>query len=160
MVACYNDVGFAAIGAGAWHAKSRLMQAGYVNTISFAAALSFGFAAKKASELAPGIGAETDITLVFKDEHQRLRPDVASKVHELYLEYVPKVHALGDEYIDKVQEFISKPTLQVLNEPLKGVPGGGAQTNLIASEASAETPPENDSEKKNGVKAVANKPVQ
>jgi 20S proteasome alpha/beta subunit len=148
MVACYNDVRFAAIGAGAWHAKSRLMQVGYVNTTSFAAALSFGFAAKKASELAPGIGANTDITLVFKGGHEHLRPDVASKVHELYLEYIPKVHALGAEYIDRVQEFISKPTLQVSNEPPKGVPGGNAQTNESASKPAAETPPGNEAGKK------------
>lgn len=139
MIACYNDVGFAAIGSGAWHAKSRLMQAGYVNTTSFAAALSFGFAAKKAAELAPGIGVNTDITLVFKSGYEHLRPDVANRVHELYLEYIPKVHALGGEYINKVQEFISKPTLQLAGNLSKGVPGGNAQTVEGASTPAAET---------------------
>lgn len=33
IVSCHDDVGFSAIGSGAWHAKSRLMQAGYVNTL-------------------------------------------------------------------------------------------------------------------------------
>ena len=70
VIACYNDVGFAAIGSGAWHAKSRLMQAGYVNTTTFAGALSFTYAAKKASEISPGVGPNTDIMLVFRDNYE------------------------------------------------------------------------------------------
>jgi 20S proteasome alpha/beta subunit len=48
MVSCCDDVGFAAIGSGAWHARSRLMQAGYTNSQRFAAALAMTYAAKKA----------------------------------------------------------------------------------------------------------------
>jgi 20S proteasome alpha/beta subunit len=64
MIACWDDVGFAAIGSGAWHAKSLLMQAGYVNKAIFAPALALTFAAKKASEIALGVGKETDIKIV------------------------------------------------------------------------------------------------
>lgn len=140
MIACYDDVGFAAIGSGAWHAKSRLMQTGYVNTIPFSAALTFAYAAKKAAEVAPGVGLNTDILLVFRNGYEALRPDVANMIHDLYIEYTPKVHALGIEYINKVQEYISKPTLQTANEPPKGVPGGSAQTNEFITSPSAETP--------------------
>jgi hypothetical protein len=56
MVGCSDDVGFAAIGIGAWHAKSRLMQAGYVSRQLFANALAAAFAAKKSAETAPGVG--------------------------------------------------------------------------------------------------------
>jgi 20S proteasome alpha/beta subunit len=47
MISCLNDVGFAAIGIGAWHAKSRLMQAGYNNSLTLAPALAAAFLAKK-----------------------------------------------------------------------------------------------------------------
>ena len=47
IVSCFDDVGFAAIGIGAWHAKSRLMQAGYSNRTAFARAAALTFAAKK-----------------------------------------------------------------------------------------------------------------
>jgi 20S proteasome alpha/beta subunit len=66
MIGCSDDVGFAAIGIGAWHAKSRLMQAGYVNTSIFAPALAAIYVAKKASEIAPGVGTTTDIHVVFR----------------------------------------------------------------------------------------------
>jgi 20S proteasome alpha/beta subunit len=147
IVACYNDVGFAAIGSGAWHARSRLMQAGYVNTTTFSAALSIVFAAKKVAELAPGVGSNTDIALVFTGGHQPLRIDVANKVHELYQEYMPKLNALGIEYINKVQEYISKPSAQAADEEPKGVPGGSAQTNENASQPAAETPRQNEAGK-------------
>jgi len=47
IISCFDDVGFAAIGSGAWHAKSRLMQAGYTNQTVFARAAALTFAAKK-----------------------------------------------------------------------------------------------------------------
>jgi 20S proteasome alpha/beta subunit len=50
-VRSFDDIGFAAIGIGAWHAKSRLMQAGYVNTLTLAPALAATFAAKRRPRL-------------------------------------------------------------------------------------------------------------
>ena len=52
---CFDDIGFAAIGIGAWHAKSRLMQAGYVNTLGLAPALAATFAAKRQQRLHLGL---------------------------------------------------------------------------------------------------------
>jgi hypothetical protein len=54
MIFCSNDVGFAAIGIGAWHAKSRLMQLGYHNNLYFAQALAAIFSAKKAHKFLLG----------------------------------------------------------------------------------------------------------
>jgi 20S proteasome alpha/beta subunit len=51
MIYYLNDVGFGAIGMGAWHAKSRLMQNGYVNTAVYAQALAAAYAAKKVPKL-------------------------------------------------------------------------------------------------------------
>ena len=51
-----------------------LMFAGYTNTTPFAPALCFAFGAKKAAEMAPGVGKDTDITLVFKSGCENLTP--------------------------------------------------------------------------------------
>jgi 20S proteasome alpha/beta subunit len=83
VVNCFDDVGFAAIGIGAWHAKSRLMQFGYTNMARFAPALAAVLAAKKSAEIAPGIGSNTDIHLIFKDAAIRLWPNVATRAEEL-----------------------------------------------------------------------------
>ena len=45
-----------------------MMQAGYVNTFRYYAALGVTFAAKKSAEIAPGVGKATDIHLIRTDQ--------------------------------------------------------------------------------------------
>ena len=52
MTSNMNDLGFAAIGIGSWHARSRSMQSGYVNTAGFSKAITETFAAKRSAEIA------------------------------------------------------------------------------------------------------------
>ncbi len=106
MISCLNDVGFAAIGIGAWHAKSRLMQAGYVNTVTFAPALSAVLAAKKAAEVAPGVGTDTDIHIIFKSNVETLRRDIAIKLLELYESYKNERLSLDQRTVNELQNFI------------------------------------------------------
>jgi hypothetical protein len=65
IVRCYDDVGFAAIGSGSSHALSRLMQVGYSSNVPYVQGLAAAFAAKKAAEIAPGVGKRTDVRLIF-----------------------------------------------------------------------------------------------
>lgn len=65
-VSNYDDVGFAAIGIGASHARSLMMQVGYKRFSVLAPALSLTFISKKVSEAAPGVGEATDIYLVLR----------------------------------------------------------------------------------------------
>jgi hypothetical protein len=108
MVSCLNDVGFAAIGIGAWHAKSRLMQAGYVNMALFAPALAAIFAAKKAAEVAPGVGIATDMHIIFKDRVEPILPDVAAKLSELYESYKNDRLFLEQNAVNELQKFIDQ----------------------------------------------------
>jgi hypothetical protein len=55
-VRCYNDVGFVAIGIGSWHAKSQLMRYPYSSQWRYPTVLTATYAAKKAAEIAPGVG--------------------------------------------------------------------------------------------------------
>ena len=48
------------------------------------------------------------------------------KLNELYLDYLPRADALGIEYINRYQEFISQPTIEVVNETREGLTGGDA----------------------------------
>lgn len=139
MISCHDDVGFAAIGSGSWHAKSRMMQAGYVNTNTFAAATCVTFAAKKASEIAPGVGSNTDIMLVFRNSCEPLHVDVGRKVNELYLEYVPRLHQIGVELIDRFQASLNKPLATTIDESSSELPGGDAQINESGAQPSAES---------------------
>lgn len=107
-VSCMDDVQFHAIGAGAWHAKSHLMQAGYARTFTnLATAMAQTYTAKRRAELAPGVGKPTDMHLVLKDQWYPIsRADIA-KLDELYAEYTSQQSALALETVAKLQEHLN-----------------------------------------------------
>lgn len=98
-----NDVGFAAIGIGAWHAKSQLMQVGYVNSVSFAPALAATFAAKKRADIAPGVGEYTDVNLILRDTYFPLWPDIATAANKIYVDYEAERQKLVAAAVERLQ---------------------------------------------------------
>lgn len=57
---CADTAGFCAVGIGANHAESQFMLAEYSNRVPNGEALLLLFSAKKAAEIAPGVGRTTD----------------------------------------------------------------------------------------------------
>jgi len=104
---CFNDIGFAAVGVGAWHARSRLMQGGYFNRMPYLRALAMTYAAKKAAEVAPGVGRTTDVHIVFKTGIETLTPAIQRKLDALFEEYQADVREVGNRTIDKLNSFVS-----------------------------------------------------
>jgi len=109
---CLNDVGFAAVGIGAWHAKSRLMQAGYRNSFSYGAALTAVYAAKKAAEVAPGVGAATDMHLIFREGAEQIVPETLGKLDQLYGEFCFNRDRQALDSVDKLQQFFAERAKQ------------------------------------------------
>lgn len=97
---------------GAWHAKSRLMQSGYVTTAILAPALATTFAAKRAAEIAPGVGKSTDIHLVLRDAVFPLWDNTAAKMAALYDEYEKKRVALALDAVNQLQAFMNEQSPQ------------------------------------------------
>ena len=60
-VACRDAAGFAAIGAGCWHANSQFMFAGHTRFSPLPESLLLTYAAKRRAEVAPGVGVGTDM---------------------------------------------------------------------------------------------------
>jgi hypothetical protein len=106
IVNCSDDVGFAAIGIGAWHAKSSLMQAGYINRSTFENAMAATFAAKKSAETAPGVGKNTDIHLITRETVHALWPNVAKKLGELYTEFEAERLSLSARSVEKLHAYM------------------------------------------------------
>jgi 20S proteasome alpha/beta subunit len=145
IVYCYDDVGFAAIGSGSGHVKSRLTQVGYTShNLEIAPALAITYAAKKISQVAPGVGVHEDIHLVFKDHYEMLPYDWWVAVRDLYDEYRPKAEALSQEYVTKLRDTIIKPKTTVQNESEKGIAGSDAQANERPSAPAAQAAPRNE----------------
>lgn len=105
-----DGVGFGAVGIGAWHAKSRLMQMGHTSSRMFSPSLASIFAAKKNAEIAPGVGASTDIHLVMKDTIFPLWDSVYPEVERLYTKYVAEVSKLESVLVNELQAHIDKPS--------------------------------------------------
>jgi hypothetical protein len=138
---CLDGVAFGAIGIGAWHAKSRLMQVGHTSTRVLAPSLAAIFAAKKNAEIAPGVGSSTDINIVLKDAifplWERARPEIET----LYKKYTAETSALGDRMVAELQEFIDKPKQADQDDKTgEGSSGENAQANGRAGENAAEAP--------------------
>ena len=60
QLTCNDSIGFGAIGSGARHAQSQFMFARYTPSQDVAETLLITYLAKKRSEVAPGVGTETD----------------------------------------------------------------------------------------------------
>jgi hypothetical protein len=144
---CLDGVGFGAIGIGAWHAKSRLMQVGHVNTRIFAPTLASIFAAKKNAEIAPGVGSNTDINIVLKTGISPLWDYVNPELEKLYKKYTAEVSKFGELMVDELQAFINMPRGQAAKDDKagKGTTGENAQADAGASPNAAEAPRGNES---------------
>jgi hypothetical protein len=63
LIQCHDATGFAAIGIGARHASSQFMLAKHSASKPLSETLRLIYFAKKRSEVAPGVGAETDMCM-------------------------------------------------------------------------------------------------
>jgi hypothetical protein len=140
MSHCLNDVGFAAIGIGAWHAKSRLMQVGYTNMARLAPALAATFAAKKGAQIAPGVGTYTDVYIILKDAHFRLWENVDKKLHEIFEKYRAQTEQLTIDAITELQAYIDlgPEEQKAENERAQGTNGKNAQADGGSNPPAAE----------------------
>jgi hypothetical protein len=136
-VSCADDVGFAAIGSGAWHASSYLMQSGYSNRVFYYRAISSAFIAKKAADISPGVGANfVDVNVLFRSGPERLVVEQHDKLEEIYKDYAAKRGALVSVAEQALIDFVIESGEAKENERIQG-PGKDAEANGgAASDAS------------------------
>ena len=86
VLTCQDIVGFAAIGAGEWHANSQLMFAGHTRHKSLPETLLSVYSAKKRAEVAPGVGEATDMFTIgpLLGSFMQLLPVMLDSVDAIY----------------------------------------------------------------------------
>lgn len=104
---CHDRIGFAAIGIGARHASSQLMLSSYDSNCSFSHTLLSVHNAKKRSEVAPGVGANTDIILIQKDGCILIKPEIISNLDKIYKEIIKKERNIQLSANNKVDKYIA-----------------------------------------------------
>jgi len=107
LATCRDDVGFVAIGAGEPHAKSQLMSTQYNNGMNFPTALGLLYAAKKRAEMAPGVGKETDLFVVYRTGHEEIWPEIKAEMERLYNEFESERLSLADEKLRELAESLA-----------------------------------------------------
>jgi hypothetical protein len=65
ILASCDSFAFAAIGSGRQHAESQFMLAGHTRSASMAETVLLTYVAKKRSQAAPGVGAQTEMFVIF-----------------------------------------------------------------------------------------------
>lgn len=145
IVDCFDAVGFAAVGIGAHHARTYLMQVGHTSAATFYPALGAAFSAKKFAELAPGVGKATDIHLVLqKHQAQPLLPAVAAKLSELYAEFDAHHRDLRTEMIKRLDDWVQTPAEELIDDKPKGPAQTDASVDERASAPAAKGPQGNE----------------
>ena len=89
VTACFDSIGYAAIGSGLPHAEGFLTEANYSPTITMNRALWLCYVAKKRSERAPGVGKTyTDVlTIDFENGLRILDDKSVSELEAIYQKY-------------------------------------------------------------------------
>lgn len=102
-----NQIGFTSIGGGARHASSQLMLSGYSPSCSFSNALLSVYNAKKRSEVAPGVGDNTDMVLIQKPRNILINEEIISDLNKIYKEVIKKESNIQLSAKKKVDLYIN-----------------------------------------------------
>ena len=86
LVNCYDTLGFHAIGVGYLHAIQVFIGHRYDTSFSMEEAMNIVYSAKKAAEVAPGVGNETDISVILPDRIGHIDPKIIKELSKIYQE--------------------------------------------------------------------------
>lgn len=123
---CHNTIGFAAIGDGQRHATSEFMFEGYTPYWFVPQALVLAYTAKKHAEVAPGVGAETDVFMIaeqyggIRDEIFKKLGEEYKRVRQIQTKALAKSYASLEEYLQNLLTATIQTNQQIqppLGEP-------------------------------------------
>lgn len=110
---CRDSAGFAAIGAGYWHANSQFMFAGHTSAKAFPDTLLLTYAAKRRAEVAPGVGEGTDMFVCgpVLGTFTTVAPHVLESLRQIYektRKRASKAQAQASKEVNKYVEELNR----------------------------------------------------
>ncbi len=99
---CFDSIGFNAIGIGQDHAVLSLISNKYTIKMNLNESIYFVYEAKKKSEIAPGVGKETDIFIIKDENIEQLSKE---KIKELEKIYEKRIKPRKEETTDLIEKF-------------------------------------------------------
>jgi 20S proteasome alpha/beta subunit len=104
----FDKLGYAAIGSGGQHALTSLHLGGHTANLSLDNTLFSVYTAKRASEVAPGVGHETNMAVISPTEVWQCTPTLIDKIKEAHDQHFLKTKPKLD-VIQKAYEEERKP---------------------------------------------------
>lgn len=118
IVSSQEEIGFAAIGLGYSHAKSQFMLAEYASWWPCGHTTTLTYAAKKAAEVAPGVGSATDMAVIRREGIEYLDVELMNLLQIAY-----------EGYRNLQRDFVRSATAQISDHFRKGGDRGIANAN-------------------------------
>lgn len=144
-VSCDDVIGFRAIGSGARHAESHFMLARHAWNAQAHDAVMLAYRAKKDSEVAPGVGAETDMFIIGPalGQSNRIRPEIMQRLDKEYRAMKKKQAKMQQEAASEIQRYVDRlppaiPTTQA--DKLSPEDSPGAPEPVASTTGSPEKP--------------------
>ncbi|MCX5887903.1 MAG: hypothetical protein NTY36_00445 [Deltaproteobacteria bacterium] len=81
---CYDTISFHAIGIGQLYAMEKFVAQKYSSSCELTECLNVVYAAKKAAEAAPGVGKETDISIIDKNQAIMVDDAIIQQLESIY----------------------------------------------------------------------------
>jgi len=109
-LSCLDSVGFASVGVGAWHANSQLMLSGHTRWDPFHKALISVYSAKKRSEVAPGVGEDTDMFMLGSSlgSYRQINPEIIGGLDKIYQKAIKQQHRAIESSEKSTKDYVEK----------------------------------------------------
>jgi hypothetical protein len=107
---CKDAIGFAAVGAGFWHANSHFMFAKHTRFEPGHRSALRTYAAKKRAEVAPGVGKKTDMFSIGTQagSYSPLPPDFINHLQILYESYTAAIDSATSAADQQIEDFTNQ----------------------------------------------------
>lgn len=130
-VSCQDSVGFASIGIGSRHAESQFMFARHTRHSTAADTLLRVFSAKKRSEVAPGVGEDTDMYVIGPriGTGVPLREEIVKDIDKIYQEFVDKEKEIQADAQESVSQYVAELERRTVQQKQK--PGDTSEVNGV-----------------------------
>lgn len=144
-VSCDDVIGFRAIGSGARHAESHFMLARHAWNSTASDTVMLAYRAKKDSEVAPGVGAETDMFMIGPalGQNSRLRSEVMGRLEVEYKKLQKKQNKLQIDAAMEIKRYVDS-----LPDPSKTQGEKPASLEASKPDVDASTPDASGKERK------------
>jgi hypothetical protein len=110
VISCQDLVGFAAIGAGEWHANSQIMFAGHSKYKPIPDTLLLVYSAKKRGEVAPGVGKATDMFSIGPrlGSYANIAEEIIQSLEKIYCAEQKRHQKAAEKAIVEVNQYVEE----------------------------------------------------